>query len=262
MSDELEPIKDEETHGPVKSFLDHLEDLRWVLLKSCIVLAISWGACFAWSPQILELLQLPLQMSGIPEPSKFLRVLGPMDSFSLSFQLALWAGFTFSAPLIFYFIGSFLLPALTKKEKRLVAPVLFFGSFLFLLGVAFCYFVVLPPTLRVSREFTDWLHLTVEFWSIDSYVSFVTKFMLGMGLAFEMPLLIMILVKVGVLNYAKLTTARRYVIVINFILAAILTPTPDIFTQCLMAIPMILLYEFCVLLTWLMERKAAKNSIS
>jgi sec-independent protein translocase protein TatC len=256
MSDDLEPIHEEENHGPVKSFLDHLEDLRWVLLKASIVLAIAWSACFYWSPALLRILKLPLQWSGIDDPN-FLRTFSPMDPFTVSFQIALWGGAIISAPFIVYFLGSFILPALTKKERKLVSPVLFFGSGLFLIGAAFCFFYVLPPTLKISREFSQWLSVGVEFWTVDSYVGFVTKFVLGMGLGFELPLVIMTLVKIGILDYTKLVSARRYVIVINVIVAAIITPTSDVFSLLIVAIPMILLYEICVWLTWFMERKPA-----
>ncbi len=262
MSDDLEiKTEDESTanHGPVKSFLDHLEDVRWVLVKSLTALAVAWMACFYLGPRILLFLQYPLKRSGIEDPSKFLKAFGPADAFSISFQLALYAGLILAVPFILYFIGSFVIPALTSRERRWVMPAFMIGTVFFLGGVFFCYFLVLPPALRVSREFASWLHINMDFWTIDSYVSFTTKFMLGMGVAFELPLVVLLLVRFGVLDYAKLSKARRYVIVLNFILGAVLT-TPEVFTQLIMAIPLTIMYEACIWIAWFMERKKPKLS--
>ncbi len=245
-------------HGPLKSFLEHLEDLRWVLVKILTVVSIAWTACFYLGPQILLFLQQPLKWSGVKDPSKFLRVFSPAEAFSISFQLALYAGLIISAPLVIYFIASFVLPALTKREKRYIAPAFWLGSIFFLAGVFFCYFLVLPPALRVSIQFANWLHIDVEFWTVDSYVSFVTKFMLGMGIAAELPLVILALVTFGILDYAKLSKVRRHVIVLNFILGAVLT-TPEPLTMFLMAIPLTIMYEACIWIAWFIERRRKRE---
>lgn len=242
-------------HGPVKSFLEHLEDLRWVLLKILVSVAAGWLLCFSFAPAILLFLEYPLKLSGIEDPTKFLRVFSPMEAFSISFQLALYAGLLLVAPLVIYFLVAYILPALTRRERRLIMPVFWLGSLFFFAGAAFCYFLVLPPTLRVSREFARWLNLSVEFWTVNSYVSFVTQFMLGMGAAFELPLAILLLVRFGVLDHAKLAKVRSYVIVGNFIVAAALTPGPDMVSQFLLAVPMTLMYEACIWIAWFMERK-------
>lgn len=248
-------------HGPVKPFLEHLEDLRWVLVKTLSVISVAWMACFYLGPQIFDILQKPLKWSGIEEPSKFLRVFGPAEAFAISFQLALYAGLVLAVPFILYFIGSYILPALTKRERCYIAPAFWLGTLSFLSGVAFCYFVVLSPSLRVSREFAEWLHLTVEFWTVESYVSFVTKFMIGMGVAFELPLVVLTLVHFGILNYQKLSKARPYVIVLNFILGAVLT-TPEVFTQLIMAIPLTIMYEACIWIAWFIERRKRNRELS
>lgn len=257
MPETLEKLKTQ-SHGPIQSFLEHLEDLRWVLIKVLSVISIAWMACFYLGPQILLFLQYPLKRSGVEEPSQFLRVFSPVEAFSISFQMALYSGIVLSAPFVIYFIGSYILPALTQKERRYVFPVFCLGSISFIAGVFFCYYLVLPPALKVSRDFTRWLHLNAEFWTVDSYVSFVTKFMLGMGVAFELPLIILTLAHFGILNYAKLARARPYVIVLNFILGAVLT-TPEVFTQLIMAIPLTVMYEICIWITWFKERKKRKE---
>jgi sec-independent protein translocase protein TatC len=255
-----DPDSEQDSHGPMKSFLDHLEDLRWLIIKVAAVVATSWVLAFAFGPKILLFLQYPIKRSGITEdPSKFLRAFNPMDAFSISLQLALYAGLIVAAPLIIYLIASYLLPAMTYKERRIIAPAFWLGSLFFLGGVAFCYFLILPPTLKFSQELANWLNITMDFWTIDSYVSFVTKFMLGMGIAFELPLVILILIRFGILDYPKLAKARRFVIVANLIIAAIITPTPDIFTQLVLAIPMTLMYEGCVWIAWLKHRRKSQE---
>ncbi len=250
-----------EEPAAVKSLLDHLEDLRWVLMKIATSIVVAWVACFYFGPKILLFLQQPLKWSGVEEPSHFLRVFSPVDAFSISFQLALYAGLVIAAPLVIYFLAGYILPALTRTERRLVLPSLWIGAFSFLTGVFFCYRFVLPPSLRVSREFTKWLNLSADFWTVESYVSFTTKFMLGMGVAFEMPLVLILLVKFGILDHVKLRKARPYVIVLNFILGAVLT-TPEVFTQLIMAVPLTLMYEACIWTAWFMERSRKKAAMA
>ncbi len=120
---------------------------------------------------------------------------------------------------------------------------------LFLTGVAFCYFVLMPLALAAAQMYSNWLGLGALQWRAEDYISFVCKFMLGMGLGFELPVVILTLVKIGVLDYATLSKARRYMIVINLILGAVLT-TPEPITQLVMFVPLQLLYEFTVWIAW------------
>jgi sec-independent protein translocase protein TatC len=249
----------ETAEGPVKTLLGHLEDLRGLLIKVGITVSAAWMACFYFGPYILLFLQQPLKWSGVPDPEKFLKVFGPADAFSISFQLALYAGIMIASPFLIYFIAVYIFPALTHTERRHITPALWVGIPFFLAGVFFCYRFVLPPSLRISREFAAWLHLGSDFWTVESYVSFTTKFMLGMGIAFEVPLVLLALVRFGVLDYAKLSKARPYVIVLNFFLGAVLT-TPEVFTQLIMAIPLTIMYEAVIWITWFMERRKERRS--
>ena len=171
--------------------------------------------------------------------------LGPASSFIVAFQVAIYAGMVFAAPFILYFLAAFVFPALKMKEKKDIYRGMFWGLGLFFTGVGFCYFILMPVALSASVKYTEWLGLTAPLWRAEDYIGFVTKFMLGMGVGFEMPVIILILVKIGILDYAKLSAARRYVIVLNFVLGAVLT-TPEIITQVLMAVPMQILYEITV----------------
>lgn len=232
--------------GLIKPFLDHLEDLRWTLIKSLVTVAVSMGLCLVFVKQIIRLVELPLLWSGLTDdPSKFLRNLGVVDSFTIAFKVGLLGGLLLSLPLLLYFIGQFVLPALTRRERAYLWPSFASGAVMFLLGVAFCFFLLIPKTLQVSYEFGEFLGFRAE-WTIQSYIGFVMQFALGMGVAFEMPVIILLLVKIGVLSHSSLKRFRPHVIVVNFIVAAVVTPTTDILSMGMVAIPMIVLYEACV----------------
>jgi sec-independent protein translocase protein TatC len=256
-----EVLPEEESHGILKSFLEHLEDLRWVLAKVFGVILLGWIASFYLGPQILLVLQKPLQWSGVENPEGFLKAFGPADAFAISFQLSLYAGFILSMPFVIYFLGSYFIPVLTQRERSAIYPAFLLGNLFFIAGVCFCYFVVLAPCLRISREFAAWLHITMDFWTVESYINFVTKFLVGMGVAFEVPLVILFLVRMGILNYDRLSKARPYVIVLNFILGAVLT-TPEVFTQLVMAIPLTIMYEACIWISRFLEYRAKRKKIS
>ena len=183
---------------------------------------------------------------------------GPATAFVIATKVAFYGGLVVASPFIFFFVAEFVFPALKMREKKYVYRGLSFGLGLFLTGVSFCYFVMMPVALAVSAQYADWFGIKATQWLAEDYISFVCKFMLGMGIGFEMPVVILTLVKIGLLNYAILKAARRYVIVIAFVLGAILT-TPEVITQVLMAIPLLALYEISVWITWYWERKEKKR---
>jgi sec-independent protein translocase protein TatC len=178
--------------------------------------------------------------------------LSPAGGFLVAFQVAFYGGLVLSGPFLLYFIASFIFPALKLREKKYVFRGLFFASGLFFLGVTFCYFILMPLALSASQLYSQWLGFGASQWKAEDYISFVCKFMLGMGLGFELPVVILTLVKIGVLNYTILSKARRYMIVINLILGAVLT-TPEVITQVTMFIPLQLLYELSVRVAWYWE---------
>jgi sec-independent protein translocase protein TatC len=139
-------------------------------------------------------------------------------------------------------------------ERKHIYRALFFGVGLFLTGVSFCYFVLMPVALAASQMYSNWLGFGAFQWRAEDYISFVCKFMLGMGLGFEMPVVVLTLVKIGVLSYATLKGARRYMIVINLVLGAVLT-TPEVITQLLMFVPLQMLYEITVWIAWYWDRR-------
>ena len=184
--------------------------------------------------------------------------LSPAGGFVVAFQVALYGGMVLASPFIFYFIASFVFPALKMREQKHVYRGLFFGVGLFLIGVAFCYFILMPVALAAAQMYSNWLGIGAFQWRAEDYISFVCKFMLGMGLGFELPVVLLTLVKIGVLNYSTLSKARRYMIVINLILGAVLT-TPEPITQLVMFVPLQLLYEITVWIAWYWDRQEKKR---
>ena len=202
---------------------------------------------------------LPPDAAEIPSPSiiKILN-LGPASSFFVAFQIAIYGGVVLASPFLIYFIAQFVLPALRLHEKKYLRQGFVIGTFLFLLGVSFCYFVLMPIALAAAVRYSEWMGFESFQWTAELYISFIGKFMLGMGLGFEMPLVILMLVRIGILSYGQLASFRRYMIVLNLILGAVLT-TPEVLTQVMMAIPLQILYEISVWIAWYWERQAKQR---
>jgi sec-independent protein translocase protein TatC len=184
---------------------------------------------------------------------KMMSALKPTETFMLSMKLSFYAGIVLAFPLLLLFILQFVLPGLHRNEKRVLWPAMAVGFGLFLGGVLFAYFGVLPRALEFFYEWSGSLGVSND-WRIGEYISFAMQFTLLFGLAFELPVVVMVFVKLGMLTYETMSSTRSYAIVAIFIAAAVLTPTPDIMTLLLMALPMIVLYEICIWLAWLDRR--------
>jgi len=237
-----------------KPLLEHLEDLRWTIVKMAITLVLAMTVSFLFRASIVQLIERPLHV--VSSEGVTLRALGITDSISISFTLAFYAGIVSSFPLLLYFIAEFVLPALSAIEKRFVLPAIL-GSFaLFILGVVSCYFWLLPKTILFFFRDTQSLGW-VPAWTVQEYYSFVTRFVIGFGLAFELPVLVLALVRFGFVTYAFMARTRPFAIVLIFVLAMIITPTPDVLTLMAMGLPMCLLYESCIWIAWFMQRRAA-----
>jgi Tat protein translocase TatC len=187
-----------------------------------------------------------------------INALGPAKAFLIGFHVAMYAGVALTSPFILLFIGQFVVPALRIRERKYLYRGLAFAVPLFLCGVSFCYFILMPAALAASQLYSDWFGFSSAVWDAGDYIGFVCKFMLGMGLGFELPVVILVLVKIGLLSYQTLAKARPYMIVINLILGAVLT-TPEVFTQVLMAVPLQILFEISVWIAWYWERKERKR---
>lgn len=237
-----------------KPFLDHLEDLRGVLLKSGLAVIAAMVLSFVFAKQILKILNLPLIWAGL-DPTKFLKVLGVADAFTLTLQAAFFTGIIIALPFVLYFLGGFILPALEVHEKKMLLPTFLAGTFLFILGVVFCFFILLPQTLRFFYNYSLEFGFSTE-WTALNYIGFCVQMLLALGLSFELPMVILILAKLGIVDTAFLKKYRRHALVIIVLVAAIITPTSDLFTLGAMALPMWFLYEICIIISWWMQRKA------
>jgi sec-independent protein translocase protein TatC len=256
---EINPVQ-----GEAKPFLEHLEDLRWVIIKSLIVMVIFGTVCFLFSDRIVDFFKAPLMSMGSFSASAdslgkgVLRSLHPADFLVTSLKLAALVGLMLASPFVLYFFWSFIAPGLTTSERRAVLPIFISGLFFFLLGVWFCYRVVLKISLYFLWKYTLDRGIMPD-WTFDNYISFVSMMMLAFGLTFEMPVVFAFLAKFGLINYRTLTTKRRYAYFILVVLAAIITP-PDVASLIILSIPMIGLYELSILVVWLMGREKGAAS--
>ena len=185
---------------------------------------------------------------------RMMSALKPTETFMLSMKLAFFAGIVLAFPLLLLFILQFVLPGMHANEKRMLWPAMTIGFGLFVGGVCFAYFLVLPKALLFFYEWSAQLGVSND-WRIGEYITFATRFTLLFGLSFELPVVVMVLVKLGILTYESMTRTRTYAVVAIYIAAAIITPTPDIMTLNLMALPMLVLYEICIWLAWFDRKK-------
>ncbi|HYY29203.1 MAG TPA: twin-arginine translocase subunit TatC [Chthoniobacterales bacterium] len=242
----------------VKPFLDHLEDLRWVIVKMAVSLGVAMLLSFCFRVQLVHVMQAPLKAID-PRLVESLISLGVADSMIISFQLAFYAGIVIAFPFLIYFAGEFILPALTPQEKKAMLPAVGVGFGLFLTGVVLGYYFVLPTTLRFffhDAQSLDWRPT----WTVREYFSFVTQLCVGFGAAFELPVIVLVLVRLGIVSVALLRRTRAYAFLLIFIAAAFLAPTPDAVSMTMIGAPMYLLYEVCIFVAWMMERKRKREA--
>lgn len=185
---------------------------------------------------------------------RLMSALKPTETFMLSMKLSFFGGIVISFPLLLMFVLQFVLPGLHDNEKKILWPAMAVGFGLFLCGALFAYFVVLPRALGFFYGWSDGLGVSND-WRIGEYISFATQFTLLFGLSFELPVVVMVLVKLGLLSYEMMSSTRMYAVLAIFVIAALITPTPDAFTLLLMALPMIALYELCIWLAWFDRRR-------
>jgi len=241
----------------VKPFLEHLEDLRWMLVKMAVTLALGMAVSFAFHRPLVELVQHPLDAVDPTLISK-LQVLSVTDPVVIVFEVSFYAGIVLTFPILLYYVAQFVLPALTDRERKVVLPVILASFVLFGTGVLFCYFFVLPQTLHFFFGFATSMEWTPR-WQVRDYFAFVTQVTLAFGLAFELPMVVLALVYLRVLTAAFLRRTRPFAYVIVLVLAMIIAPTPDPITFLSLGVPMCALYEACIWLGWLLERTLAKK---
>jgi sec-independent protein translocase protein TatC len=253
---------DEETTEPItpdtKPFLSHLEDLRWTIIRCLGALLAGVVICAFGVKPILAALYRPLRQAG-QDPKDFLRTLNPVDPFSIHMEIAIFGGIMLSLPAMLYFLGQFLLPALTPREKRMLAPIFAGGAALFVVGVTFCYFVVLSSTLKFFLGYNDYLGFG-SMWTAKALIDFEVQMLAGFGIAFEMPLVVLVLNLMGFVSASQLAAKRRHAAVIIFIASTCIIPSTDLFSLSTVSVPMYLLFELCILIARVVEKSKGKGS--
>jgi len=247
----------EQNPEAVKPFLDHLEDLRWMLVRIGVTLAIGMCVAFAFQRPLVWVVELPLYKVA-PDVVAHLQVLSVTDPLIIIFEVSFYAGIVITFPILLYYVAQFVLPALTVHERRIVAPSILLSFGLFVVGVLFCYYFVLPQTLGFFFGFAKSLQWAPT-WQVRDYFAFVTQITLAFGLAFELPIVVLLLVYLRVLTSGFLRRTRPFAIVIILCLAVVIAPTPDVITFLSLGVPMCLLYEICIWLGWLVERGRLKK---
>jgi sec-independent protein translocase protein TatC len=259
MTQKPRPPDDDPVDLETKPFLAHLEDLRWMLFRCVGALLIAVVGCAFGVKYILKGLYHPYRQAG-GDPAKLINidVTGP---FAVHVEISLFGGVILALPFMLYFVGQFLLPALTPREKGFLAPVFMAGAGLFVFGVCFCYFIVLARALAFFNEYSGWLGINPT-WTLKNLIDFEVQMLLGFGIAFEMPLVLLVLNLIGIVSAAQLASKRRHAFFIIFVAACCIVPSTDIFSLSVMTGPLYLMFEASIFVARIMERrKAAKAAV-
>ncbi len=244
----------------VMGIFEHIDELRSRLVKSMLVLIVMFCVCYYFAPQILFFLKQPL-VEVLPRNAPSLYFTGPMDVFTANVKLGFFTALIISCPIWLYQLWKFLEPALYEKEKKYVLPFMVSSITLFLAGVSLCYYMILPLALKYLIGLGTDMG-TTPIITISDYLSLIMLMMAAFGAVFETPVILVMLALLDLISAQTLRDNRKIVIVIIFIVAAVLTPTPDPLSQLAMAIPTWLLFEGSILLiAWLQRSKdkAAKS---
>lgn len=233
---QISPERDKEL-----SLMQHLGELRSRLMVSSFAVLIATAVAFFFAKDIILALEAPAHLG------KPLQIISPTEGFTTYMRVALFTGIALAMPVILYEIYAYVDPALRPNERRFLLTLGPFVLLLFVGGMAFCYFLLLPNAINFLFTFGSEVFEAAP--RASEYISFVTTFILGVGLVFEMPVIIFAVTRIGLVKRSWLAKQRRYVVLACFILGAIITPTPDPFNQTLVAVPMYLLFEVGLLLS-------------
>jgi sec-independent protein translocase protein TatC len=233
-------------------FFEHLEEFRKRLLVCLVAVFGAFLVCWAWAPEIFDFMARPVRK--VLPPGQNLSYTTLTEPFLMYFRVALFAGIIVASPIILWQIWLFVAPALYRREKKYVLPFIIAGVLFFLAGCAFGYYEAFPLVVRFLVGMGKNFNAVI---TINEYLSTAMKIIMGLGLCFEMPILIFFLARMGVVSEKFLLAKFKYAILVIFIVAAVITPTPDIATQCVFAVPMILLYLLGIGAAWLFRNRDA-----
>ncbi len=240
----------EEDDLPRMSLLDHLDELRRRIGVALLAVFVGFLACWYFAKPIFAWLSVPLTQF-LPEGEK-LAFTALVDPFMLYIKVAILAGIFVASPVVLLQVWLFVAPGLYRKERRVMLPFLFFTTVFFVAGGYFGYKVAFPMVCRFLLEVGADFRQVI---TVREYFSMASKVILGLGLVFELPVLILFLARLGIVNHRFLLRQFRYAVLAIFLIAAVITPTPDIATQSVFAVPMVGLYLLGVLVAWLFGKK-------
>jgi sec-independent protein translocase protein TatC len=256
LATEIPPAEDEKEPMPTMGFLDHLEELRRRIIYSIISVAVGFCVCWWKVERIYDVMQRPimdaLKSNGMAEKLVYLN---PTEPFNLYLKIAALAGLFLTSPFVLYQVWMFISPGLYRKEKKYVVPFMVSTITLFAAGGYFGYKIVYPAALTFLINFGKQFQPMI---TIGEYTSLFLSIILGMGLIFEMPILVFFLSLMGIISAGFMWKNFRYSILVIFIIAAIVTPTTDILNMCIFAAPMIALYAISIGVAWLVHPKQRK----
>jgi sec-independent protein translocase protein TatC len=259
MSDPDRAAEESELESSKAPLLDHLIELRRRLLWSFAALAVTFAGCLYFARPIFGFLVRPLLEAG----QHRLIFTAVFEAFFTEIKVAFFAALMISFPIIASQIWLFVAPGLYNREKKAFLPFLILTPFLFLTGAALAYFVAMPIALHYLLGYSGEVGGIQQeaLPGVGNYLDFATRFIFGFGVAFLLPVLLMLLERAGLVSRAQLKRGRRYAWVIAFVVAAVLTP-PDVFSQLLLAFPLIALYEVSLIAIWFTERRRAREAAS
>ena len=240
MSDtNIDSKETEQKEGFQETFMSHLFELRDRVVKSAIAVIIVFVSLVYWAPDIFHLFAKPM-LDSLPAGGKMI-VTDVTGSFFVPMKVTMLVAFLIALPMVLYQVWAFIAPGLYTHERKLVFPLVVSSYSLFLIGMSFAYFIVFPSVFQFMASYNAPLGAEMST-DIDKYLSFAMSTFLAFGITFEVPVVVVVLVKMGIVTLQKLKEIRPYVIVGAFIIAAIVTP-PDVLSQLFLAIPMCILYE-------------------
>jgi len=235
------------------SFLEHLDELRSRLVRSALSLVVGFGVCWGFREQIFHVLTQPLRQAF---PDIRLIYTSPTEALLLYMKMSFFVGIFVVAPFILYQVWAFIAPGLYAHEKIYAVPFIVFGSLFFAGGALFGHFIVFPIAFNFLGAFGG---SDIEFLpKISEYYSFYSWFLLGLGVVFQLPVVIFVLARIGLVTPRFLLRNFKWAVLGSFVIAAIITPTPDVVTQSLLAIPMLGLYLLGVAVAWIFGRSRRK----
>ncbi len=263
-------------------FFDHVEALRWHLLRSVIAVVICASLVGIYYDVVFDKIILGITSKDFPTYKIMcdvgeklhlkesicidkdipieLQNISMFGQVTLLFQYSLIIGFVLAFPYIIFELWRFVAPALNETQQKKTSQIILACSFFFFIGVLFCYFIIIPFSVNFAVNFSISSKIKNNF-TIENYIDFFTVMLLAIGIVFELPMIVYFLSRLGILGAKTMRSVRRYAVVVILIVAGILTPSPDVFTQCLVAVPIYFLYEFSIFIAARNDKRREKEGI-